>query len=96
MIRVELDEVLHSGQPFSRRPRACAQGIEVVATRKSDSVVCALARKLMEAGQDPAEPMECWRGPVLALRVCSVGEAARLTASETDAAPRIRRNAFAA
>jgi hypothetical protein len=38
--------------------------------------VLALCRKLIEAGHDPALPLEAWRGDVLCLRVRSIGEAA--------------------
>jgi hypothetical protein len=88
MIRAELDEVLQPGQSYSRRPRATACGIEVVATRKSDAVVCALCRRLIEAGRDPNEPMEVYRGTTLALRVRSLGEAAKLTVAEQGGRPR--------
>jgi hypothetical protein len=37
-----------------------------------------LCRKLIEAGHDPAAPLEAWRGGVLCLRVRSIGEGARL------------------
>jgi hypothetical protein len=88
MIRAELDEVLRPGGSYSRRPRASALGLEAVATRTSDAVVCALARKLLAAGHAPSEPMECWRGLVLALKVRSLGEAAALGVSEAGGPPR--------
>ena len=40
--------------------------------------VLALCRRLVAAGYDPALPLEAWRGPVLCLRVRSIGEAAQL------------------
>jgi hypothetical protein len=40
--------------------------------------VLALCRRLVAAGHDPETPLEPWRGDVLALRVRSIGEAARL------------------
>jgi hypothetical protein len=40
--------------------------------------VLALCRRLVVAGYDPALPLEAWRGPVLCLRVRSIGEAAQL------------------
>jgi hypothetical protein len=82
MLRAELDEILRPGDSYSRRPRARCAGIEAVATRRSDSVVCALCRRLIEAGHDPAEPMEVYRGATLALHVRSIGEAAGLTVRE--------------
>jgi hypothetical protein len=50
-------------------------------TVRGASPVIALCRKLIEAGYDPARPMEIFRGPVLALRARSIGEAARLKVS---------------
>jgi hypothetical protein len=38
----------------------------------------ALCGKLLEAGIDPAERLEIYRGSTLALRVRSIGEGARL------------------
>jgi hypothetical protein len=87
-IHAELDEVIRPGQSYSRRPRARALGIEVVATRRSDAVVCALCRRLVEAGHDPATPMKVYRGQILSLHVRSIGEAAKLTVKETRFGPR--------
>ena len=47
-------------------------------TARSSSPVLALCRKLIDAGHDPATPMDVYRGDTLALRVRSIGEAARL------------------
>jgi hypothetical protein len=52
-------------------------------TARSISPVLALCRLLVEKGVDPATPLEAWRGPVSALWVRAIGEAARL---ETDIA----------
>jgi hypothetical protein len=82
MIRAELDVVLNPGRPFSHRQRVRAEGLEVVETRKSGAIVCALCRRLIEAGHDPAVPMEVYRGQTLALRVRSIGEGARRTVVE--------------
>jgi hypothetical protein len=87
-LRAELDELRLPGRRYSRRPRVSAAGIEVVATRQGDAVVCALCRRLVEAGHDPAMPLEVYRGSTLALRVRSIGEAAGLTVNETKA-PRL-------
>ena len=43
------------------------------------SPVLALCRKLIQAGVDPARPLEAYRGDILCLSVRSIGEAARLT-----------------
>jgi hypothetical protein len=37
-----------------------------------------LCRELIEAGYDPAMPLEAWRGEMLCLRVRSIREGARL------------------
>jgi hypothetical protein len=53
---------------------ACAQGTTVT----GPSPVLALCRKLIDAGHDPALPLIVYRGDTLALRVRSLGQAARL------------------
>ena len=53
---------------------ATALGIVVC----SSSPVLTLCRMLLEAGHDPATPLEAWRGGTLCLRVRSIGEGARL------------------
>ena len=58
----------------SGNDRCTAEGITVVAT----APVLGICRKLVEAGHDPATPLEAWRGDVLALRIRSIGEGARL------------------
>jgi hypothetical protein len=50
-------------------------------TAKSSSPVLALCRKLVEAGHDPATPLHAYRGETLALKIRSIGEAARLRVS---------------
>lgn len=47
-------------------------------TVRSPSPVLAICRALIDAGHDPATPLEAWRGHVLCLRVRSISEAARL------------------
>jgi hypothetical protein len=54
--------------------RCAALGITVSAT----APVLALCRQLIADGYDPGLPLEIWRGPVLCLRVRSIGEAAQL------------------
>jgi hypothetical protein len=44
-----------------------------------DTPVLRLCRMLVAAGHDPSEPMEVYRGEVLALTVRSIGEGAKLT-----------------
>jgi hypothetical protein len=44
----------------------------------SSSPVLALCRALIEAGHDPATPLEVYRGETLSLRVRSIGEGAGL------------------
>jgi hypothetical protein len=45
--------------------------------------VLALCRALIEAGHDPATPLEVYRGNILALRIRSIGTAAGLTVDES-------------
>lgn len=59
---------------LSGSDRCSAEGI----TASAPSPVLAICRKLVEAGFDPATPLEAYRGDVLALRVRSIGEGARL------------------
>jgi len=40
--------------------------------------VLTLCRQLIADGYDPGLPLEVWRGPVLCLRVRSIGDAAQL------------------
>jgi hypothetical protein len=47
-------------------------------TVRSSIPVLALCRKLVQAGHDPATPLEAYRGDTLCLRVRSIGEGARL------------------
>ena len=71
-------------------------------TVRSSIPVLALCRKLVQAGHDPATPLEAYRGDVLCLRVRSIGDGARLEISgegtgfrqrrQPDAAPSIAPN----
>jgi hypothetical protein len=47
-----------------------------------------LCRALVKAGYDPRRPLHAYRGDVLALKVRSIGEGARLTVREDRAGPR--------
>lgn len=40
--------------------------------------ILALCRKLIDAGHDPATPLDVYRGKTLALRIRSIGEAAAI------------------
>src|SRR5205823_8040906 len=53
---------------------ATAEGIGV----SGDSSVLGLCRALIEAGHDPATPLNVYRGDTLSLRVRSIGEGAAL------------------
>jgi hypothetical protein len=44
--------------------------------------VTSLCRALIEAGDDPATPLEAWLGDMLALRVSSIGAGSRLTVED--------------
>jgi hypothetical protein len=51
-------------------------------TAHGSAPVLALCRKLVEAGHDPATPLEAWRGAVLCLRIRSIGEGAQITVQD--------------
>ena len=53
---------------------AACGGIEV----KGSAPVLAMCRKLVEAGYEPAEPLEAYRGDVLCLKVRTIGDGAKL------------------
>ena len=59
--------------------KCSAEGITVTGTVP----VLQLCRKLVAAGYDPNRPMEVYRGDVLALRVSSIGQAAKLGVRDT-------------
>jgi len=50
-------------------------------TVHAEAPVLALCRELVAAGYDPATRLDAWRGAVLALRVASIGFAAKLRTS---------------
>jgi hypothetical protein len=47
-------------------------------TVRGPAPVLALCRLLVEAGHDPATPLEAWRGGVFCLRIRSIGDGAAL------------------
>jgi hypothetical protein len=55
----------------------CATALGIVV--RGSAPVINLCRKLIDAGCDPATPLEAWRGSTLALRIRSIGEAGALT-----------------
>jgi hypothetical protein len=52
---------------------------------RSSSPVLALCRQLVDAGHDPATPLEVYRGDTLALRVKSIGQGAELRVTADNA-----------
>jgi hypothetical protein len=87
-LRAELDEQIGPiGHKGSRRPRIRGHGMEVVGNNRSDAIVCAFCRRLVEAGHDPDLPLDVYRGETLALRVTKIGEAAKLTVREEPSGP---------
>jgi hypothetical protein len=62
--------------------QATACGVTVTGR---NAPVLALCRALIEAGHDPATPLEAYRGSTLCLRVRSIGEGAKLTVDESHA-----------
>jgi hypothetical protein len=83
-----------------------ADGITV----RAAAPVLAMCRKLLAAGYDPDRPLHAYRGDVLALKVRTIGEGAKLTVEESrsprfvrwkpwalvEGSPRIARNEVAA
>jgi hypothetical protein len=56
-----------------------------------NALILALCRRLLAAGLNPAQAMEVYRGAMLALRVRSIRDGAKLTVAEGDHdAPRFR------
>jgi hypothetical protein len=60
-------------------------------TAHGPAPVLALCRALIGASYDPRRPLHVYRGQVLALKVRSIGEGARLTVADTHGRPRLRR-----
>ena len=63
-------------------------------TAKGYAPILGLCRMLVEAGYDPTEPMEVYRGATLSLHVRSIGEAAKLKIDERGPRFGIRDAAF--
>src|SRR5262245_5785708 len=57
--------------------RCSARGM----TARGVTSILKLCRQLIEAGHDPATPLEVWRGRTLCLRIRRIGEAAQLEPS---------------
>jgi hypothetical protein len=84
----DTQNVLQTNNRFSRFPRPQAEiraeligsdeGTAAGLTIRGRAPVLALCRQLIADGHDPGLPLEVWRGPVLCLRVRSIGEAAQL------------------
>ena len=61
-------------------------------TAHGTTPVLGLCRLLVEAGLDPATPLDVWRGSTLCLRIRRIGEAAQLTIEDNrHGRPRLRR-----
>jgi hypothetical protein len=59
---------------------------------KGGAPVLQLCRLLIEAGHDPATPLEAWRGGTLCLRIRAIGDAAGMCVSDDNIGrPRFRR-----
>jgi hypothetical protein len=90
MISAKLDEVIFPGQAYSRRPRIRAAGLEVIAGKRNDAIVCAMCRALIADGHDRTQWIEVCRGRTLVLRL-TIGEGADLTVRETEQGPKFTR-----
>jgi len=66
----------------------CATALGIEAT--GPAPVLTLCRELLAAGVTPDQCLEVYRGAVLALRVCSIGEAAKLTVEDNHGRPTFR------
>ena len=64
----------------------CCEALGI--TARGYAPVLELCRALVKAGPDPGRPLHAYRGDVLALKVQSIGEGARLTVREDRAGPR--------
>jgi Holliday junction resolvase len=94
----DTQNVLQTNNRFSRFPRPQAEiRAELIGsdectaaglTIRGRAPVLALCRQLIADGHDPGLPLEVWRGPVLCLRVRSIGEAAPV--ASRDARPWVR------
>jgi len=62
-------------------------------TARGPAPVLTLCRALIGAGFDPRRPLNVYRGRVLALKVRSIGEGARLAVADSHGRPRLRRTA---
>jgi hypothetical protein len=69
-----------------------ALGLDV----RAAAPVLTVCRTLVEAGHDPATPLEAFRGPTLCLRIRSIGEAAGLEINANGTGFRRRRATDAA
>ena len=95
--RGEARTVIHAELAWDDHATACG----IIA--RGSSPVLKLCRLLVDAGHDPATPLETWRNGTLCLRVRSIGEAAGLRVAahgvgferipECTAAPPIELNA---
>jgi hypothetical protein len=64
----------------------CCEALGI--TARGYAPVLELCRALVKAGHDPRRPLHAYRGDVLAHKVRSIGEGARLTVREDRAGPR--------
>ena len=64
----------------------CCEALEI--TARGHAPVLALCRALLAAGHDARRPLHAYRGDVLALKVCSIGEGAKLIVKKDRARPR--------
>lgn len=94
-------DALHSQpQPLAQAIRAKLIGDDICITGATvvtgNAPVLAMCRRLVADGADPRTPMHVYRGDVLALKVKSIGEAARLEISPNGVGFRRRRERCAA
>jgi hypothetical protein len=66
--------------------RCKAEGITV----RASAPVLEMCRALIAAGYGPNRPLNAYRGKVLALRVCPIGDGAKYTIEDGSNGPRLR------
>jgi hypothetical protein len=73
----------HPTEPQAIRAelRGSTETMALGITARGAAPVLDLCRRLVTAGSDPNRPLHCYRGDVLALKVRTIGEGARLAIS---------------
>ena len=73
------EELRHIRAQIANSDRCEADGFSV----RAAAPVLAMCRKLLAAGYDPDRPLHAYRGDVLALKVRTIGDGAKLTVEDS-------------